>query len=279
MSDIFGGEEIDAPEQEIMRDEPVVERDEAPEPVIEAKEAEAPEQKREIGEQSTVPLAALNESRAQLRQTQAELSQMRQQLQQFEALRQEIEQQRAQTRQQQEESEFNTDPLGAIRKQLGALEQKVAQPVQAQQHVQDEAQLFQAIASQVNEYKKSSPDYDDALQHVIEARRSELVQMGANEYEAQQRVAMEAQEIALNALRSGRNPAAVVYELAKLRGYSAKQVSNKLQTVAKGQEASQSLSGASGGAEKAGLNLAELDQMDDDQFDKWWAKNMRPNSR
>jgi hypothetical protein len=87
-------------------------------------------------------------------------------------------------------------------------------------------------------------------------------------------VGVEAQELATNALRAGQNPGQIVYNLAKLRGYAAKQAAAKLETVAKGQNASQSLSGASGGAEKVDLSMREIDSMSDKEFDAWWAKNM-----
>jgi len=270
VSDIFGDEGAEF-EAEIAKapPEPVVEANVESEPVAESAPVDTvTEIKRE---ESSVPLAALNESRAQLRQTQAELAQMRAQMADFAKLKEEIDGFRSKQQQAQVEQEFNADPLGVIQKQLRELDQKVAQkqePVQQDQHV------FQSIATQVQEFKKTAPDYDDALQHVLESRKQELMAMGANEYEASQRVGVEAQELATNALRAGQNPGQIVYNLAKLRGYAAKQAAAKLETVAKGQNASQSLSGASGGAEKVDLSMREIDSMSDKEFDAWWAKNM-----
>ena len=269
MSDIFGDEGAEF-EQEVTRDvEPEPMWEETPEPIREEKPV--------INEDAKVPLAALNESRAQLRQTQAELNAIRQQVQQFESLRQELEQARAQARQQQEEQQFNADPLGMLQKQMRELSEKVTQP-QPQVQQYQEQQLFTSIASQVQEFKKTTPDYDDALQHVLEARKNELMTMGATEFDAQQRVAQEAQEIAINSLRAGQNPGQVVYQLAKLRGYTAKQISQKLETVAKGQAASTSLSKASGGTDRGELSLAEIENMDDGEFDKFW-KNFEKSQR
>jgi hypothetical protein len=275
MSDIFGGEEIDldtASEVEVQREpEPVAER------VAEQVEVPSPD----IGETSTVPLAALNEARAQARMAQAQLQEMQKQMQPLMELRQRIEEAERRDKERQQEQEFNADPLGVIQKQqaqaLREIEELKKGPPQNQEAAQQ--QVFQSIASQVQEFKKSTPDYDAALAHVLDARKQELMAMGAPEYEAQQRIAVEAQDIAVNALRSGQNPGQVVYQLAKLRGFQAKQTSAKLETVGKGQAASKSLSGASGGAPGVGMSLAELDNMSDDEFDSFWEKEIKPKNR
>ncbi len=278
MSDIFGGEEIEIEQPEVVNTpDPTPEPE--PTPVVEAK-------KEPIGEQSTVPLSALNESRAQLRQTQAQLAEVQQRMAEMENLRKEIEEFRSRQKQAQEQQEFNSDPLGVIQKQINELKSTVTTQSQTEQQrsqqAQTEQQMFATIASQVNEFKKSTPDYDDALAHVLEARKQELIAMGAPEYEAQNRVAMEAQEIAVNSLRSGQNPAQVVYQLAKLRGYSAKQVSQKLATIEQGQKAASSLANVAGVGEGPGVSLAEIDSMSEEEFDKFWSKfekTQRGNSR
>jgi len=273
MSDIFGVEELEIEQPEVTP-EPTPE----PEPVAEAKEP--------IGDRSTVPLSALNESRAQLRQTQSQLAEMQQRMAEMDKLRQEIEDFRANQAKTREQQEFNSDPLGVIQKQINDLKSTVTSQSQVEQQraqqMQTEQQLFGAIASQVNDFKRTVPDYDDALAHVLEARRQELIAMGAPEYDAQSRVAMEAQEIAVNALRSGQNPAQVVYQLAKLRGYGAKQTAAKLATIEKGQRDASSLANVAGVGEGPGVSLSEIDSMSEDEFDKFWTKfekGQRGNSR
>lgn len=274
MSDIFGGEgaefEVEARQEPVHEPEPRVEAEPIQEEVVEREEPKV------VNESATVPLAALNESRAQLRQTQAELNQMRAQMEGLAKLREEIEEYRNRQKAQQEEQQFNQDPLGMLQRQLKELNDRVSNQnretlTQAERQTQEQ-QLFSTIATQVNEFKKATPDYDDALQHVLDARRQELMTMGASEMEAQQRVAMEAQDIAMNALRAGQNPGQVVYQLAKLRGYGAKQAAQKLTTVAKGQEVSRSLSNSSGSTDRGDISLAEVDNMSEDEFDKWWKK-------
>ncbi len=278
MSDIFGGEELEIEQPEVTP-EPEQAPEPTPEPVAEVV-------KEPIGDKSTVPLSALNESRAQLRQTQAQLAEMQQRMAEMDKLRQEIEEFRSRQKQAQEQQEFNADPLGVIQKQINELKSTVTTQSQTEQQraqqIQSEQQMFATIASQVNDFKKTTPDYDDALAHVLEARKQELIAMGAPEYEAQNRVAMEAQEIAVNSLRSGQNPAQVVYQLAKLRGYGAKQTAQKLATIEQGQKAASSLANVAGVGEGPGVSLAEIDSMSEDEFDKFWSKfekTQRGNSR
>ena len=271
MSDIFGGEEVEL----------------TPEPEAEPEQqAEAPPESSEeaepVGQDSTVPTAALNESRAQLRQTQAELAQMRDQMAKFESIRGELDDLRGSKQAAEAENEFNTDPLGSLQKQMSALDEKITtqQETDRQNAVQEQQgqQLFTSIASQVNEFKATVPDYDDALAHVLDTRKEELIAMGVPEQDAQSRISMEAQEIAMSAMRSGQNPGKVVYDLARVRGYAAKKTSKKLATVEKGQKASSSLSGTSGQAEGADFSLSEIDSMSDEQFDAWWDKEMKPTN-
>lgn len=287
MSDIFGdeGAEFETEAAPLRQ----AEREEVQEPEPEQR-AEAPVERTEkpvIGDDSKVPLAALNESRAQLRQTQSELLQIKQSLAQFEQLKAELEQSRQTAKKQQEEQQFNQDPLGMIQRQIQELSQELKESqtkreetvTNRQQQEAQEHQLFNSIASQVQEFKKTAPDYDDALQHVLEARRQELMTMGATEFDAQNRVAAEAQEIAISALRAGQNPGQIVYQLAKLRGYDAKRNSEKLATIQKGQEASKSLAGASGSPSQADISLTEIDNMSDEEFDRFWEKNMKAKNR
>jgi hypothetical protein len=270
MSEIFGGEtEEEIPEAP--QEETTLEVEE-PEETVEAK---APSE--ELEEDKKVSLSALNESRAQLRQTQNELAQMREQMAKFEQMREQLDEYRRSTQQKSEEDEFNTDPLGTLRKQISGIEDKIVTRDQEQressERQQQEQHLFQTISSQVVEFKSSHPDYDSALNHVLETRKNELMAMGATEQDAQMRVAAEAQEIALTAVNSGRNAGEVVYQLAKARGYEGKKAADKLSKIDKGQKASNTLSGSSG-APDSEIGIAEIDGMNDEEFDKWWDKNI-----
>ena len=273
MSDIFGDENDGLQEME-------QEAEVSPEPT--------PEPTQEVKQDSQVPLSALNESRAQLRQTQAELSQMREKMQSVDELRDQLQEFRSRDRQQTEEDRFNTDPLGALREQMSKLDQKIdhreTEQQERGQQEQQEQQMFHSIASQVNQFKETVPDYDDALQHVLQGRKAEFVAMGMPETEALNRVSAEAQNIATTALQNGQNPGQVVYALAKVRGYTQQknaqqENAQKIERVGKGQKAASSLSGSSGDAGDQGFSLGEIDHMSDEEFDRFWEAEMKPKNR
>lgn len=276
MSDFFGDEGVADFEQQAKALETAEPVQEVQEEVEREVDVGTPEPTADVGNDSKVPLAALNEARAQLRQTQAEVNAQRQTIQELASMKAELDQWRAQRDQQtkaQQEQEFNNDPLGVLQKQMRDLAEAVQKPQQQMQQEAQQAQVFTSIATQVNEFKKTIPDYDEALQFVLEARKQEWLAMGTPEYEAQQRIAQEAQDIAVNALRAGQNPGKVVYELANLRGFKSKQNSVKLETIAKGQESGKSLAGASGGTDRTTDALKAADLPDKD-FDAWWAQNI-----
>lgn len=275
MSDIFGGEDETPIEPEQPQEET---------PLAAEAEAEAPEPaKEEPKDDPTVPLSALNEARFELRQTQNELTNMRQQMEQFKTMKEELDEWRSRTRQASEEDEFNTDPLGTLQKQIKGIDERLSQQKQEdltqQEQAQREQQLVQAISSQVAEFKKQTPDYDQALQYVLETRKKELLTIGVPEAHAQQRIIAEAQEIGMNALNSGQNAGKLVYDLATHMGYKAKQAAAKLEVIDKGQKNSSSLSESSGNAGDSGFSLREIDSMSDDEFDAFWEREMKPNHR
>ena len=264
MSDIYGGEDIDleaeTAAQEVVEAEPV-----------EAESVEAEPVQEPIGRDETIPLSAFNDTRAQLRRSQDEVNNLKTQVSQLMYLREELERQRTS---QVEEQEFNSDPLGSIQKQVKSLQEQITTTHQSEQQAaqqqQQEQQFFQAIAAQVNEFRQTTPDYDDALNFVLNSRRDELLAMGVNENDANMRIGHEAQEISMNAFQSGQNPAKVVYQMAKLRGFNPPKATKNLENIKKGQQASSSLSGASGSADNSDVSLAGMDQWSDEEFDKFW---------
>lgn len=277
MSDIFGGESEGIEEVEQQAELPEVEEE------LEGRTPSEVEKPDEFKQDSRVPLSALNESRAQLRQTQNEVAQLRQTLEGLQSMRQELDEYRNRVRQTAAEEQFNSDPLGVLREQVSKLSDKIDYRAEEQESkmtaAQRDQQVFYSIASQVNEFKKSAPDYDDALQHVLSSRKSEFEAMGMYGPQIDEMVANEARQIAMTALQNGHNPGKVVYELAKVRGYAGKKASEKIARISKGQESSRSLSGTSGDSGDTGFSLTEIDSMSDEEFDAFWDKEMKPKRR
>lgn len=149
----------------------------------------------------------------------------------------------------------NTDPLGAMMHQLATVNKTVAQ-LQAQlvQQQQQSQQLteFQRFQQQVhtlrNEFVKTTPDFDAAYAHVRDARVADLKMLGYTEDKIQRQLFEEEATLAQNAIKQGRNPAQVVYEMAKRHGYTAKPGTaaptppdNKLASIQQAQAAAKSL--------------------------------------
>ncbi len=90
--------------------------------------------------------------------------------------------------------------------------------------------------------------------------------------------------LSTKAVHEGRNPAEVLYNLAKTWGYrnnassatrelssaSNEDAAKRIETVRKGQKVSTSLSDSAGTPEA--LNLTDIERMSDDEFDKLWKK-------
>lgn len=184
---------------------------------------------------------------------------------------------------------FDQDPAGHILgqvRQQGAILGELVQAVTGQ-HRQSEAQagvqqLTVRAAAMEREFAATTPDYDKASSHLFEMRRQELVAAGwTDPAEIQTMMANEATGLAARALQQGRNPAAVVYELAKLRGYAGPAPSGdaagngngapqpgaaegQLRTIAAGQQQSRQVRGSG----PVALTAARLAEMSPEEFTK-----------
>lgn len=176
--------------------------------------------------------------------------------------------------------------LGRINQQ-GAILGEIVQAV-AGQGRQTEAQagasaLAMRAGALEREFAAANPDYEKAVGHLMTARRAELEAVGwTDPGEIQAMMANEAQGLAHRALQQGRNPAEVVYALAKLRGYStaaapaggatddgaaaAAANGEQLRTIERGQQ--QSRTTAVRGAGPAPMTVARLAEMSDAEFAK-----------
>ena len=184
---------------------------------------------------------------------------------------------------------LDKDPLGNIVGQLSQMDQQLkalSQGSQQQAEVQRRAaaimQLQNTATSLENEYRKQTADYDTAAAHLRATRDREFALMGvADPAQRNMMLNQEALNIAASALQRGENPAAVIYALAKERGYTATQAvaqaqtqapaavsgEARIQTLAKGQAQAASL-GSSRGTAPPALSVQRLLEMDEAEFDK-----------
>lgn len=150
----------------------------------------------------------------------------------------------------------DVDPLGAMMHKLENVNKVVAdlqsQLVQ-QQTQRDQLSNFQQFQQQVNvlrdQFVKTAPDFPDAYAHIRNVRISDLRAFGLTDQQIQQTVFQEEATLAQNAIKFGKNPAEVIYDMAKRHGYIAKAATTttsanpdaKLASVQQAQAASKSL--------------------------------------
>lgn len=188
------------------------------------------------------------------------------------------------------------DPVGHFVAKQTALEQQVREgSLQQQQQQQAIAQHVQMLAIQQAitrraqgmeaEFQAEHVDYPDAVQHLMQVRHKELELLGMDAGQRIATVQQEGMELAAHAFRTNQNPAAVIYELAKMRGYgSAAQPSasqagqqpaastQRLESVAAGQRQSRSL-GDMRGSPPVQMNGDRLAKMSNEEFTEWYSKN------
>lgn len=191
------------------------------------------------------------------------------------------------------------DAVGAIR--MTAEEVKVLSDFKRQVEAQAaQSQAIQAVFAHAarleNEFESRTPDFQAASAFLRETRAQELSTLGVDPYRVQQILGLEKLQLAQAALQQGRNPAEIIYSLAKMRGYGPQTPGKsgpaetkgavsgegdeaaKLARIARGQEAGRSLGAASGAAPgKTGIEalLAMSDAEFSTALDKMSADQLR----
>lgn len=229
-------------------------------------QAETPEHQ----EPKLVPLAALHEERARRRELQQEIQRERQAR---EEMQRRVEERLAALQPKEPIPSLEENPAAHILHkvdEVGKTAQTAAQQLQALQQQQAQEQQFRQIATTVQtveqEFRQAKPDYDSALQFMLDSRAKEFAAFGHDASTAKQLAAQEmAQSALMNAAR-GLNPAEIAYRVAEARGYRPATVSadQKLQMQAKGVAASKSL--GTGAASGGKMSADALLSMSDEEF-------------
>ena len=212
-------------------------------------------------EPKTVPLAALHEERERRKELQRQIEDVNRRAdERFNLIAQKLAAP-APDACKREMPDPEKDAVGAIR--MTAEEVKVLSDFKRQVETQAvQGQAIQAVfahsARLESEFESRTPDFQAASAFLRDARAQELSALGVDPYRAQQVLGLEKLQLAHAALQQGRNPAEIVYALAKMRGYAPKAAAArngaaegeaaKLARIAKGQEAGTSLGAASGAA-------------------------------
>ena len=147
----------------------------------------------------------------------------------------------------------NEDPIAAIEAMRALIskfdedERKSREEEGKQRQVsQREQGLAQTLAESEADFRRLKPDYDKAAEHLKRARIEELKETGIPDREIPTILRREFLEVIERAEASDKDPAEVVYALAMRRGYSLASASQKMQDIANGQKAGQSLSKVGG---------------------------------
>lgn len=241
-------------------------------PAQEAPAEEGDEAKRGDG---TVPQGALHAERERRKSVETELKAAKEQLEALAKMREQIASRRP------EPLPEADDPAAMehLRARLAQTEETVTRygqdrDMQATQ-AREVAELGNVIANAEAAYRQQQPDYDEAINHVVNARAKELSLYGLPPAQIQQEIVDEALDIVRSAVAQGRDPAELGYQIALSRGYRPAQAGEAapaqsgaaatLEAIAKAQGASKSL-GSGGGSTPQQLNDAALAAMSDDEF-------------
>lgn len=188
---------------------------------------------------------------------------------------------------------------------VAALKFTQAQLAQAQQRQAAEAQQRAVLAQQNQvattiknkvedfeaEFKADNPDYDDALEYVLDTKEAEFELAGYPKDMAKQHAARWAMNAAAAMLQTGKNPAEQGYALAKRMGYAPKQPTpdpaviaaqqanaQKLANIKDGQQATSKMAGG-GTSSTFGGSLKEIANLEGAAFDSASEKFLRQMTR
>ena len=181
---------------------------------------EAPQTQETAPEEADrrVPLKALQEER----QKRAEYERQLQEYQRREAEWQQWAAQQQQMAQQPQEQyvepDPETDPIGALKAAQERLNY-IQQEAQERAYVE---QLNTVAYQAATQYQQAVPDYQDAYRYALNSRAQELMTLGTPQHDIPAILQQEELRLVDTALRSRRNPAEVIYQFAKARGFQGK---------------------------------------------------------
>ncbi len=170
-----------------------------------------------------------------------------------------------------------TDPLGAMMHQLNTVNATVQDLQQKLLQEQSNNQLktqFNEFANSIRAIKdafvKTTPDFNDAYQHIRNQRAADLRLTGVPEAQIPQVMLQDELNIAQNALQQGKNPAEEMYNMAKRYGYAPKAApqngQQKVEAILNGQAADKNPGGASPPA--ASITVESLKDMSSSDLNK-----------
>lgn len=137
--------------------------------------------------------------------------------QRLSTITQEIQRRAAEQQNQQTEALYEEDPAQALKQEVDQMKAERHQ----ERMYQEWDRAVKAVESQENEFRKTNPDYDDALAFAVERRRAIIKSSNPqmSDKAIDHAVAQTNHAVALRALHQGKNPAEVAMELSRQLGY------------------------------------------------------------
>ena len=228
-----------------------------------------------------VPLQALQEERAEKKQLREELRQFREWQAQLTQRLQQMPQ--GQPSQQPQMPDPQTRPLDYINYVLGSVQNSTAELQQWRQQQELASQQRATVQQYADwargqelEFSKAQPEYRDAYRFAAESRDKELQALGYTDPGVRASIVrMNTAEITHNAATQGRNPAELVWEYARARGFTPKSARNgeaQAKIAAGLQTAGGKLNrgGETGEGDMSARDLAGIS--DPDEFEKAWKR-------
>jgi len=251
--------------------------------------AQEPEQKQEVTDEKEAksdPLSALEQERDNYKKgMEAERVQRKELRQELQALQNELKSLKENSAPKNNEApkvDFDENPLEALKAQQDEIlknQSKIDSHFKSEEEriaAQQEFNEFaQSVKVKTQEFANVKPDYYDAYKYLVDSRVNELKIQGVSEKEIQKIIGQDELSISFSAMNDGRNPAEIVYELAKHRGYASKlqekidSASAQLDRIEKGSSLSKSL--GTGNNVSVDLSLESIAAMNDAELDAFLA--------
>ncbi len=175
-----------------------------------------------------------------------------------------------------------TDIFGYVKwqaEQIKALNERIEATGKRTEAQTADIQLRDAYRADAQRFTAEKPEFTEAYRYLMESRDKELASFGIADPQARAAQILEEEKaLAQHALRSGRSPAAAVFEMAAIRGFQTKaadpaaplqnaiaKTSAEIDRLARGAQASRSLSAAGGSAAQE-LSTEAVANMSEQEF-------------
>lgn len=177
------------------------------------------------------------------------------------------------------EPDMDADPIGWMKYAKRYMDMTKSERAAAEKASKEQAANQQAMAQigkRMDEYERDfredNPDYDKAVAHFRKVREEELSESGVTAGELGDALRQDLVSVVARAIRAGKDPAEVVYKLAKNRGFGVDKRDPKLETIERAANAGKSLSQGSTRTGDGELTYEYVSTLKGKAFTEAWQK-------